>query len=125
MDVGGGEAQKAEPRVEQSVLAAIVLEQGVAVGASVVFHAEPLSSVVEIRRANGGGDTHPAPLDDVLVGEITAANGHSCPRRGTAGLGDCDFDRSAGRQVEAVQPGGGLAREGRPDREAAMESRSL
>lgn len=49
MDVGGGEAQKAESSIEQSVLPAIVLDQAVAVGASVELDAEPLVPVVEIR----------------------------------------------------------------------------
>lgn len=49
MDVGGGEAQEAEPSVEQSVPPEIVLDQAVAVGASVEFDAEPLVPVVEIR----------------------------------------------------------------------------
>ena len=73
------------------------------------------------QRADGGGDTHPAPFDDVPVGELTAANHHACPGRDTAGPGDSHLDGSTGRQVESVQPGGGLTREGRLDRKATME----
>jgi len=65
----------------------------------------------------------PTPFDDVLVGEQCAANDHACPCRDAAGLGDRDLDGITGRQLETVQPGGGLAGEGGRNRKATMDGR--
>jgi len=48
VDIAGGEAEKSNAGVQQSILTAIVLQEVVAVSASLVFHRESLVSVVEI-----------------------------------------------------------------------------
>lgn len=68
-----------------------------------------------------GGGTHPATFDDVLFSELRTANDHACPGGDAAGLGDGDLDGITGRQVEAVEPRGGLAGEHGRDRKATMD----
>ena len=56
-DVDGREAEQPNARIEQSVLAAVVLGEGVAVGATVIFEAESLVAVVQVRPPDNSQET--------------------------------------------------------------------